>query len=114
MFGIAKPAIVGGASCGSTDAILASVCVAGKHPDQQRGFYQVCAVFIAGYLREGVINADPSVHLESPRQGRSLPKSLSEDDVERLLNAPNLKSDIEFRDERCSNYCMPAVCGFLS
>ena len=54
--------------------------------------------FYRWLLREGVINADPSVHLESPRQGRSLPKSLSEDDVERLLNAPNLESDIEFRD----------------
>jgi len=70
----------------------------GQAPRSAARFLSSVRCFYRWLLREGVINADPSVHLESPRQGRSLPKSLSEDDVERLLNAPNLKSDIEFRD----------------
>jgi len=70
----------------------------GQAPRSAARFLSSVRCFYRWLLREGVINADPSVHLESPRQGRSLPKSLSEDDVQRLLNAPNLDSNIEFRD----------------
>ena len=41
---------------------------------------------------------DPTVDLDSPRQGRPLPKSLSEAEVERLLAAPDLEQPLEFRD----------------
>jgi integrase/recombinase XerD len=39
-------------------------------------------------LREGHVPADPTLQLGSPKLPRSLPKSLSEEDVEKLLNAP--------------------------
>ena len=49
-------------------------------------------------VRERVVNADPTVRLEAPRLGRSLPKSLSEKDVEALLAAPNPSTAMGLRD----------------
>jgi integrase/recombinase XerD len=48
--------------------------------------------------RENLVRNDPSDGLESPKLGRSLPKVISEIDVERLLTAPNVNSSIGFRD----------------
>lgn len=49
-------------------------------------------------LRENKINIDPSLQIESPKLPRSLPKSLSEEDVEALLNAPDVQDHIGLRD----------------
>jgi integrase/recombinase XerD len=49
-------------------------------------------------LRENKIVQDPSLQIESPKLPRSLPKSLSEGDVESLLGAPNLDDPIGLRD----------------
>lgn len=49
-------------------------------------------------LRENKISIDPSLQIESPKLPRSLPKSLSEQDVEALLNAPNVEDAIGLRD----------------
>ncbi len=49
-------------------------------------------------VRERVVQADPTVRLEAPRLGRSLPKSLSESDVETLLDAPDPSTTIGMRD----------------
>lgn len=56
-----------------------------------RGFYQFL-------LREGLVDSDPSRLIDSPRQGRPLPKSLSEQEVDRLLDAPDIDNPIECRD----------------
>lgn len=48
--------------------------------------------------REGRIVTDPTVNVESPRLGRSLPKSLTEADVEALLQAPDVSSRTGMRD----------------
>ena len=40
-------------------------------------------------VREGQIKVDPTTHIEPPQLGRPLPVSLSEDDVEKLLAAPD-------------------------
>ena len=56
-----------------------------------RGFYRYL-------LREGRITVDPTLDVDSPKLGRPLPKSLSEKDVERLLEAPVLDDALEFRD----------------
>jgi len=48
--------------------------------------------------REGRIQIDPTVNVESPRLGRSLPKSLTESDVEALLQAPDISSRTGMRD----------------
>lgn len=49
-------------------------------------------------LRENKISQDPSLQIESPKLPRSLPKSLSEDEVESLLAAPDLNNPIGLRD----------------
>lgn len=49
-------------------------------------------------LREGRILKDPSALIESPKLGRSLPKALSEDQVEALLQAPDAETALGLRD----------------
>jgi integrase/recombinase XerD len=56
-----------------------------------RGFYQHAT-------REHWISEDPTALLESPKAGRRLPKSLSEEDVERLLAAPDVSTPLGLRD----------------
>ncbi|MGH8119352.1 MAG: site-specific tyrosine recombinase XerD, partial [Gammaproteobacteria bacterium] len=54
-----------------------------------------------GYLvREGLMQYDPSARVESPRLGRPLPKSLTEEEVEALLQAPDAGTPLGLRD-RC-------------
>ena len=61
-------------------------------------FMSCCRGFYGYFLRERVISHDPSALIESPRQGRPLPKSLSESDVESLLAAPDTEDAIGLRD----------------
>ncbi|MCE5182652.1 MAG: site-specific tyrosine recombinase XerD [Betaproteobacteria bacterium] len=49
-------------------------------------------------LRQGRINADPTLNISSPKQVRALPKSLTEADVEALLNAPDIGEPLGLRD----------------
>lgn len=49
-------------------------------------------------LREGWMAADPSAQIDSPRLGRPLPKSLTEDEVDALLAAPRTDTAEGFRD----------------
>ena len=49
-------------------------------------------------VREGLRKDDPSADLDSPRLPRSLPKSLSEADVEALLAAPDVTTAQGLRD----------------
>lgn len=49
-------------------------------------------------VREGVCSQDPTVNLSSPKLGRSLPKSLSEDDVLALLAGPDESTAMGKRD----------------
>jgi integrase/recombinase XerD len=49
-------------------------------------------------LREGLRADDPSADLESPKLPRSLPKSLSEAEVESLLEAPDVDTAHGLRD----------------
>ena len=56
-----------------------------------RRFYRYC-------LRENLIQTDPTLQIESPKLPRSLPKSLNEQEVEDLLNAPETRMPIGLRD----------------
>ncbi len=51
-------------------------------------------------VREGLITIDPCAGIESPYLGRSLPDTLSEAEVESLLNAPDPQRPLGLRD-RC-------------
>lgn len=50
-------------------------------------------------LRERLITDDPSLRLESPKLTRSLPKSLSENDVDALIAAPDTQTALGLRDK---------------
>jgi integrase/recombinase XerD len=50
-------------------------------------------------LREKVVAIDPAAALDAPRIPQSLPKSLSEADVEALLNTPNVSMPLGLRDK---------------
>jgi len=54
--------------------------------------------FFSQQLRLGVISEDPSALLEAPKLGRSLPKALSESEVEALLAAPDTTTPLGLRD----------------
>lgn len=58
-----------------------------------RGFYQYL-------LEEGSIIENPTLQIELPQIGRSLPDTLSEADVEALLAAPDVEEVLGLRD-RC-------------
>jgi len=49
-------------------------------------------------LRENKIMEDPTLKVENPKLGRPLPNTLSEKDVERLLNAPDVSTPVGMRD----------------
>lgn len=55
--------------------------------------------FYGYYIRENSITVDPTALIESPHIGRPLPSSLTEDDVELLLNAPETAHILGFRDK---------------
>ena len=54
--------------------------------------------FFRHLLREGVIRDDPTAQIAMPKIGRSLPKSLTEEEVESLLNAPLVSDPLGSRD----------------
>ncbi|TRW93017.1 site-specific tyrosine recombinase XerD [Candidatus Methylobacter oryzae] len=54
--------------------------------------------FYGYYIRENSIQIDPTALIESPHIGKPLPGSLSEQDVELLLNAPEVTNALGFRD----------------
>ena len=55
--------------------------------------------FFQYLLRTNVIRIDPSADIEMPRIGKPLPKSLTEDEVSDLLDAPTVSEPIGHRDK---------------
>ena len=49
-------------------------------------------------MRDNKISLDPTIQIESPKLPRSLPKSLNEEEVIALLNAPNVEESAGLRD----------------
>ncbi|HDZ56048.1 MAG TPA: site-specific tyrosine recombinase XerD [Pseudomonas xinjiangensis] len=64
-----------------------------RHLSCVRGFYRHA-------LRLCLIDEDPTLNIAMPKLGRPLPKSLSEADVEALLQAPDTDDSLGLRD-RC-------------
>ncbi len=54
--------------------------------------------FFRYLVREGVLREDPTAQIAMPKIGRSLPKSLSEAEVESLLSAPVIADPLGHRD----------------
>jgi integrase/recombinase XerD len=49
-------------------------------------------------VRQGKRVADPTLNIDAPKRSRNLPKTLTEQDVERLLAAPRLETSLGLRD----------------
>ncbi len=71
----------GGARPRTTARLLSSV----------RRFYQYL-------VREGRLQEDPSARVDAPKLGRALPGSLTEDEVDALLAAPDVSTPLGLRD----------------
>ena len=54
--------------------------------------------FFRFLVRDGVLREDPTAQIAMPKIGRSLPKSLSEEEVESLLSAPLVSDPLGHRD----------------
>ena len=54
--------------------------------------------FFRYIMREGLRDDDPTADIEMPRIGRSLPQTLTEEQVESLLHAPNTDEPLGHRD----------------
>jgi integrase/recombinase XerD len=54
--------------------------------------------FYRHHVREGRLQDDPSARIDTPRIGRPLPDSLSENEVEVLLSAPDVGDVLGLRD----------------
>jgi integrase/recombinase XerD len=54
--------------------------------------------FFRYQIRQGQLEHDPTALIDSPRLGRALPETLSEDEVERLLKAPVTDNPRGLRD----------------
>ncbi|MEM8560679.1 MAG: site-specific tyrosine recombinase XerD [Pseudomonadota bacterium] len=70
----------------------------GQSPRSTARFMSCIRGFYRYMLREGRLTVDPTLDVDSPKLGRQLPKSLSEQDVEALLQAPDLDIALEYRD----------------
>ncbi|MGE6375246.1 site-specific tyrosine recombinase XerD [Peribacillus muralis] len=63
-----------------------------RHIASIRSFHQFL-------LREKVTDQDPSIHIETPKPERTLPKVLSMEEVEALLEAPKMMDEFGLRDK---------------
>ena len=70
----------------------------GQSPRSSARFLSCVRGFYHYLLREGSLSLDPTLDVDSPRLGRPLPKALSEAEVDRLLQAPDLDVVLELRD----------------
>ena len=70
----------------------------GQSPRSSARFLSCVRGFFHYLLREGSLSLDPTLDVDSPRLGRPLPKALSEAEVDRLLQAPDLDVVLELRD----------------
>jgi integrase/recombinase XerD len=77
---------------------LANLVTQGRKPRSTARLLSCVRQFYQFSLREGWLSVDPSVRIDSPKLGRPLPKSLSEGEVEALLNAPDLDDAEGMRD----------------
>ena len=73
--------VAGKAKATSTSRLLSSL----------KRFYQHA-------LRQNKITVDPSLNIDAPKLPRGLPKTLTEDDVEKLLAAPDVEDPLGLRD----------------
>lgn len=71
----------------------------GLRPSTIRRKLSAVRTYFSFLQAEGLADADPSEHLESPRAWRRLPNVLSRGEIERLLDAPSTADRLFWRDK---------------
>ncbi len=71
---------------------------AGAKPRSSARLLSSIRRFYRYLLRESVIAEDPSARIDAPKLGRPLPKTLTEQEVEQLLAAPDTATPMGLRD----------------
>jgi integrase/recombinase XerD len=79
-------------------AYLASRVESGSKPRSTARLLSSLRRFYQHALREGWIQIDPSDRIDAPKVGRPLPKALTEDEIESLINAPDCSTVLGLRD----------------
>ncbi|MEZ5542723.1 MAG: site-specific tyrosine recombinase XerD [Pseudomonadota bacterium] len=77
---------------------LAARVTEGARPRTTARLLSALRRFYRHQVREGRLQEDPSVRIDAPRIGRPLPDSLSEQEVEALLQAPDTGDALGLRD----------------
>ncbi|MDX5299045.1 MAG: site-specific tyrosine recombinase XerD [Gammaproteobacteria bacterium] len=77
---------------------LSALLVAGDRSSTVARRLSCLRRFYRFLVRESLMPEDPTLRVDSPRQRRPLPKTLSETDVDALLAAPDVSLPLELRD----------------
>lgn len=93
-----RNASLGNTSQTDIQAYLAHMLTTGSNARSTARFLSCIRGFYRFLLREKLIQLDPTLDIQSPKLGRSLPKFLSEHEVEKLLAAPDPADPVGLRD----------------
>ncbi len=77
---------------------LAREMRAGRSPRSISRYVSCFRQYYRWMVREGRLSEDPTALIETPKIGRSLPKALSERQVETLMAAPDTRTPLGLRD----------------
>ncbi|MDA8257229.1 MAG: site-specific tyrosine recombinase XerD [Betaproteobacteria bacterium] len=83
---------------GNIEAYLAWRFARRAQPRSAARYTSALKRFYRYLLRENLVAADPTLNLDSPKLPRALPKTLTESDVERLLDSADADSPLGLRD----------------
>lgn len=83
---------------GDVEAYLAWRFAHRAQPRSAARYTSALKRFYRYLLRENLVAADPTLNLDSPKLPRALPKTLTESDVERLLDSADIDSPRGLRD----------------
>ncbi|MBT9591727.1 MAG: site-specific tyrosine recombinase XerD [Thiobacillus sp.] len=90
--------ILNAAVSGDIEAYLAWRFSQHAQPRSAARYTSTLKRFYRYLLRENLIAVDPTLNLDSPKLPRSLPKTLTEEDVERLLDNADTNTPLGLRD----------------
>jgi len=79
-------------------SFMASRIEAGARPRSTARQLSSFRRFYRYLVREGAVREDPTAQIDMPKVGRSLPRSLTEEEVEALLAAPSVSDPLGHRD----------------
>ena len=78
---------------------LMHVTLQGKKTSSQTRYISTIRRFYQQLYQNNQIETDPSAHITSPKRAKPLPHSLTEAEVEQLLDAPNIETSLGYRDK---------------